>query len=367
MSRRSLVSLDLAFSLSLAVLVATGVALASPAKPSIIVNGRGTGVKAAQVAPDGQVMVWVRDLERMGLAKAGWDGRSRSAVLVGPGVRIAFQPASSTARVTLTSSAGRPTEAREPLTHPAVQSGGRLIVPLSFACKKLGVTIERRSRSIVNLIQAKRPPTRKGGEPEAAGVVMGKVLFGGRPLPGVVLRLVRDADSTFLPDRQARTDAAGRYRFADIPPGRYRVYAYVGDNPDYFNRETATLTVTSAGMVAPTVSMGRVLRSVRPLPGARTPYAERLSFEWTPCPGAASYEFSAVDPETGEEVAFKAAQAPRVSIAGNAFSLGRRYHWRVVALTQGGDFLGATPGMGAAPWSFVVVAGDIGGPSKESR
>jgi hypothetical protein len=141
----------------------------------------------------------------------------------------------------------------------------------------------------------------------------------------------------------------------------------VGDNPDYFNRETATLTVTSAGMVAPTVSMGRVLRSVRPLPGARTPYAERLSFEWTPCPGAASYEFSAVDPETGEEVAFKAAQAPRVSIAGNAFSLGRRYHWRVVALTQGGDFLGATPGTGAAPWSFVVVAGDIGGPSKESR
>jgi hypothetical protein len=189
-----------------------------------------------------------------------------------------------------------------------------------------------------------------------AGAISGKVLFGGRPLPDVVLRLVRDFDSAFVRDVTARTDAGGSYRFARVAAGRYRVYAYVGDNPDYFNRETAAFAVRGGEVVAPTIAMGRVIRPVRPQPGARIPQTERLSFEWTPCPGAARYEFTVSDPETHEEVAFKVVTTPAATVPGDALTLGRRYQCQVLALSGNGEVLGATPGRGAPPWSVTIVA-----------
>ncbi len=188
---------------------------------------------------------------------------------------------------------------------------------------------------------------------------MGGVRFNELPLSGVVLRLVRASDSTFVPDTSTRTDANGRYSFLGLRSGRYRVYAYVGDNPDYFNRETVTFTLGASGVVVPTISMGRIIRPVRPRPQARIPAAERLRFEWTPCPGAASYEFTVNDPETHEEVALKTVRTPEAMIPGSALTPGRRYQCRVLASNEKGDFVGATPGMGAPPWVVVtIVSGD---------
>lgn len=213
-------------------------------------------------------------------------------------------------------------------------------------------------------------PAGAGGSPEngstqhrsGTGAVSGKVVFGGLPLPDVVLRLVRDSDSSFVPGVTARTDRRGSYRFTEVPAGRYRVYAYVGDNPDYFNRETAAFALRDGEVVAPTIAMGRVIRPRRPLPGARVPSAERLSFEWTPCPGAARYEFTVTDPETHEEVAFEVVTTPTVTIPGSALTLGRRYQCQVLALTGNGEVLGATPGRGAPPWLVTIVAGGSVGP-----
>ncbi len=188
------------------------------------------------------------------------------------------------------------------------------------------------------------------------GAVSGRVMFGGLPLPDVVLRLVRDSDSTFVPGVTARTEARGSYRFAGVPAGRYRVYAYVGDNPDYFNRETAAFAVRAGEVVAPTIVMGRVIHPRRPLPGTRVPFAERLSFEWTLCPGAARYEFTVTDPETHEEVAFEPVTAATATVSGDALTLGRRYECQVLALTGNDEVLGATPGRGAPPWSVTIVA-----------
>jgi hypothetical protein len=197
---------------------------------------------------------------------------------------------------------------------------------------------------------------------DITGAIYGKVLFGGLPLPDVVLRLVRDADSAFVPGVTARTDSQGSYRFTKVAAGRYRVYAYVGDNPDYFNRETTALRVGDADVVAPVITMGRVIRPVQPPPGARLPQAPRLSFQWTPCPGAARYEFTVIDPETHEEVAFAVVTAATAGIPGGALTLGRRYHCQVLALTGEGAVLGSTPGRGASPWSVTVVAHEGGAP-----
>ncbi len=196
-----------------------------------------------------------------------------------------------------------------------------------------------------------------GSAQNRSGAVSGKVVFGGLPLADVVLRLVRDADSAFVPGVTARTDARGSYRFAGVPAGRYRVYAYVGDNPDYFNRETTAFALREGEVVAPTIAMGRIIRPRRPLPGTRVPSAERLPFEWTPCPGASRYEFTVIDPETHEEVAFEAVTTPAAMIPGDALTLGRRYECQVLALIGDDEVLGATPGRGAPPWSVTIVAG----------
>jgi len=329
---------------------------ASSAAPQFLVDDRAVDVTAVRAAGDGEVLVRARDLERAGIADVRWQKQKGSAVLTAGDVTIEFRPGSRTARVTVIARSGKPVAVQEPLAVPAELSNGHLLVPLIFVCGKLGVTIETRSRDVVSLRRPAPAPTQDGATEHARGTIVGRVLFNGLPLSGAALRLVRESDSAFVPDTKARTDANGRYRFAGLRPGRYRVYAYVGDNPDYFNRETATFTVSAGEIAAPTISMGRIIRPVRPLPQTRIPLRERLQFEWTPCPGAASYEFTVADPETHEEVAFKSVRIPEATIPGSALTPGRRYQCRVLALNENGDFVGATAGMGAPPWLVMMIA-----------
>jgi hypothetical protein len=329
---------------------------ASSATPQFLVDDQAVDLTAVRAAGDGEMLVMARDLARIGIVDLRWQEQTSSAIVAAGDVTIEFRPASRTARVTVMARSGRPVEMQEPLAVPAELSNGHLMVPLFFVCGKLGVAIETRSRDVVSLRRPVPAPAADGAAEHARGTIVGRVLFNGLPLSGAVLRLVRESDSAFVPDTEARTDANGRYRFAGLRPGRRRVYAYVGDNPDYFNRETATFTVAAGEIAAPTISMGRIIRPVRPLPQTRIPSAERLRFEWTPCPGAASYEFAVADPETHEEVALKTVRITEAMIPGSALTPGRRYQCRVLALTENGDFVGATPGMGAPPWLVVMIA-----------
>lgn len=172
-----------------------------------------------------------------------------------------------------------------------------------------------------------------------------------------MLRLVRDSDFTFLRHRRAVTRGDGAYAFLGLPPGRYRVYAYVGDNRDYFNRQTGPITVGTAVVRAPPLPMGQVLRPIRPTPQERVAADGVVLFQWARCREASQYELSVVDVETREEVALRLSSEPSVEVAVGAFIPGRRYQWQVLALSASGEFLGSSPGAGAAPWSFVVLAG----------
>jgi hypothetical protein len=343
---------------------------ASAAAPQFLVDDQAVEVTAVRTSEDGEILVMARDLERIGIVDLRWQEQTSSAAMTAGDVTIEFRPGSRTARVTVIARSGRPVETQEPLAVPAELSNGHLMVPLFFVCGKLGVTIETRSRDVVSLRRPVPARTEDGAAEHARGTIVGRVLFNGLPLSGALLRPVRESDSAFVPDTEARTDANGRYRFAGLRPGRYRVYAYVGDNPDYFNRETATFTVSAGEVAAPTISMGRIIRPVRPLPQARIPFGERLRFEWTPCPGAASYEFTVTDPETHEEVAFKTVRISEAIIPGSALTPGRRYQCRVLGLNENSGFVGATPGMGAPPWVVVMIAyanSDAAGDSRKEE
>jgi len=335
----------------------SGGTLISAMAPQFFLDGQAVAVQAVRAGGD-EMLVWARDLERMGIAGLRWDNETRSATLTTGDVAIEIRAHSPAARVTVVARSGRSVAVEEPLAVPAELAEGRLLVPLFFVCEKLGVDVELSSPDVVMLRHRPSVPRQRGEEEPGRGTVVGRVLFNDLPLPEVRLRLVRASDSTFVPDAEARTDAAGRYVFSGLPSNRYRVYAYVGDNPDYFNRETVTFTVGASGFVAPTILMGRIIRPVRPRSHSRLPSAEQLQFAWTPCPGAASYEFTVTDPETHEEVVLKVVQSAEATVPGSALTPGRRYQCRVVAVNEKGAFVGATPGTGSTPWIVMVVVAD---------
>jgi hypothetical protein len=345
----------------------TGGAPASSARSQSSGDDRTLSVAAVRTVGS-EFLVKARDLEQMGLVSLSWGKQSHVGILAAGDVTMEFRPGRERARVTVIARSGRPVETEEALAVPAELSEGQLLVPLVFVCDKLGVAVEARSGGMLRLGSSVPALAEARPAGRAPAAVLGRVVFNGRPLPGVVLRLVKASDSTFVPDLEARTDANGRYRFAGLPPDRYRVYAYVRDNPDYFNRETATFSISGSDVVAPTISMGRIVRPVSPLPEARISFAKMLPFIWTACPGAASYEFTVTDPETHEEVALKTVQTSEAEVPGSALTPGRRYQCRVLALSEHGGFLGATPGMGAPAWTVVMIIsadpGDAGDSEK---
>ncbi len=303
--------------------------------------------EVAPIAVDDETLVWIRDLARTGLGTVRWQAAAKSAVIAGSGITVELPAAGGEATIWIAEE--KPT--RRALPHPPRLVNGRLMVPLRFICSALGVSVTLEEFRA----QGAALSLRDHPDPQASGAIEGMVCFAGRPALSIVLRLVHDVDSTFLPDRRAVSGADGRYVFPGVPPGEYRVYCFAGDNPGFFNRETAAVAVGKTRVTAATIALGRVLEPGMPQPGERVPFADQIMLEWTPCPEAASYELSVVDRESGEEVVMRTLQQPQTTIPGRTFTLGRHYEWRVLALGAQRDFLGSTPGAGGVPWAFVVA------------
>src|ERR1051326_8495033 len=63
------------------------------------------------------------------------------------------------------------------------------------------------------------------GGPTVGSSISGRVMLGGKPMPGLVISAQRDGsgDSSSEPAAKATTDEDGRYRIAGLAPGNYRV------------------------------------------------------------------------------------------------------------------------------------------------
>jgi hypothetical protein len=303
--------------------------------------------EVAPIAVDDETLVWIRDLARIGLGTVRWQGATKSAVITRSGITVELPAAGGKAAIWIAQE--KPT--RRTLPHPPRLVNGKLMVPLRFICSALGVSVTLEELRA----QGAALSSRDHPDPQASGAIKGMVCFAGHPAPGIVLRLVHDVDSTFLLDRRAVSGADGCYLFPGVSPGEYRVYCFAGDNPGFFNRETAAVAVGKTRVTAATIALGRALGPVMPQPGERVPLADQITLEWTACPEAVSYELSVVDRESGEEVVMRTLQHPQTTIPGRTFTLGRHYEWRVLALGAQRGFLGSTPGAGGVPWTFVVA------------
>ena len=137
------------------------------------------------------------------------------------------------------------------------------------------------------------------------GNVQGKVLFNGKPVEGIEVKLC-EKFSRFLggcdgKTYTARTDANGEYVIADAEPKVYEgLLARVFDTDSYVFAATGIGGLSSAKydvaadktlFISPTNLFKSDLKVLNPKAGAKTS-AQNLELKWEPYPDAAYYKFS---------------------------------------------------------------------------
>jgi hypothetical protein len=309
----------------------------SPGDVLVVVDGKLVNAENIEVARGGQIMVWLRELEKLGWgavdASAGEDIR-----FVGKGVTLSFTRGQGIARVNSLA-------VRLPID--TYSRDGRLMVPLSFVAKALGFEYEAAPKTVA-MVRTSPSPTRNA--------IMGTVLYDGKPVEGVVVRAA-DADFTVVKNVMAKTDSAGKFLLSPLPDGRFMAYVYTGDNPRYFNRasELADLNGGQQAEVKP-IAIGRVLAGEKPKSGSKVSLAKtRVEFAWTACPGAASYAVNIAASDEAGAAYYGVSNKPSVSVASSKLTAGLRYVIRVSALNAAGESLGATADVGGEAWVFEAV------------
>lgn len=314
----------------------------------LLVDGRAVEAESLHMVRGQQVMVWLRELEKL-----GW-----GTVTLGQPEHILF----NARNVVLTFVKG---ESLALVNSLAVQlpvntymKGGRFMVPLSFVAKALGYKYECSYRPVCTIITSPTKAVNPGDNS-----VTGRVLYNGKPAEGIRVRVV-DREFVSVEGARAVTDADGNYTIGGLPDGDYMVYVYVQDNPAYFNR-ASRLHKLSDGQTAQVepLRLGRILSPISPKPGGTAAAASgKLSFFWTPCEGAVSYRLSVSErgASAGSKVVFEAKSTkPAAQAPAQKFAQGVIYEARVEAISASGEVIGGTAGTGGTPWTFTVGIGKI--------
>ncbi|MDO8586123.1 MAG: stalk domain-containing protein [Armatimonadota bacterium] len=350
--------------------------------PVVLVDGRLVTL-ATVSARDGQTLVWIRDLEKLGWGRVE-PRRDGSMVLRSGAIAIRFTNGS--ARTMINKLA---VDAPAP---PKIVAG-KFMVPLQFVCNSLGYSFGLTARPVANITTASvarpaaqptpsqqtvyRPPRYQPHQSKPANRyrpdatilqsqrpqggnnrITGRVTFAGAPTGGVRLRLINPKGALMPADKSASTDNEGRYSFAGLPDGEYRVYAYVGDNPDYFNRASNVISLSNGSEGKPAdVALGRVLHPLNPPVGGKvTPVDGKAEFTCSTCQSAAKYSFSIVESSSKTNMTSAASTEPLINMDISSLQPGREYEWRVTAVDDKGEFVGGNPGAGMPAWTFSLAA-----------
>jgi hypothetical protein len=327
-----------------ALLLPYGIGRAEAPAPlvSITINGHPARF-VSPVMRGGSVMVRCKDFEKIGWAR--YEKRNDgSALLRSQGVTITLTPGSRAATVN-----------KLPFTmkQPALKSANQILAPLEFVCKALGYSCELKS-GIVKI----KAPVRTSTEPKAGlNSIAGRITYAGAAVSGIRLRLAnRDQGGAFIKGYSAKSDAHGTFNFGGLPNGTYSVYAYIGDNPDFFNRMSEKITL-SEGTYAKVrdICMGRILQPASPKRGGSVAVVDgKISLTCTACPTAAKYRFAVLDSKSRDMVCEATSANCSVDIAASDLEPGREYVWQVQSMDASGEFLGGSPGCGPLPWTFKV-------------
>lgn len=186
----------------------------------LIINGKLVEAQSAQLSRGQQIMVWLRDLEKL-----GW-----GSVESGKSGQVQFK--SKTVTLTFTKDKGIALVNSLPVKLPinTYTYNTKLMVPLSFVAKALGYQYEFGYKPVA-IIKSSSVKTSK----EVPNTIKGKVLYDDKGAKDVTVRVV-DNDFTPIDEAITKTDENGNYVISGLPDGDYMAYVYINDNPSYFNR-----------------------------------------------------------------------------------------------------------------------------------
>ena len=306
----------------------------------LIIDGKVVEAEALEAVRGQQVMVWIRDLEKLGWGTVQ-TRQPQQVLFKSKNVTLTFTKGQSVALVNSLA-------VRLPID--TYVRNGKLMVPLSFVAKALGYTYQYGYRVVARIRTSLGKVVEKGDN-----AIQGRVTYNGKAVKGIRVRAA-DAEFTAIRGAIATTDDQGRYKIEGLPDGNCMAYVFIDDNPVYITR--ASETVALAGGQTADLQPISLVRALTPLLPKMNQVARvsngRVGFAWTPCEGAVSYKLVVKGSGTGEPVVQISSEKPSAEISAAKFIPGVAYEGRVTALDARGEFLGSTARAGGMSWTFTI-------------
>ncbi len=306
----------------------------------VLIDGKVVQAQSARCVRGRQVMIWVRDLEKL-----GW-----GSVQVGQPQQVMFKSKNVTLTFVKGQSVALVNSLAVQLPVETYVSDGRLMVPLSFVAKALGYRYATAYNVVVQIITSPGKVVEKGNN-----AIRGQVVYDGAGVKGIVVRAA-DADFTAIQGAVATTDDDGHYRIENLPDADYMAYVYIDDNPAYISRASETIAVSGGRTLdLQPISLVLALTALKPKVGQLAPVIQGVvKFAWTPCKGAVSYRLDVKESKSQEAVAAVTSDQAASEVPADRFIPGVAYEARVTALGTDGKFLGTTARAGGITWTFTV-------------
>lgn len=307
----------------------------------VIVDGKLVEVESAELQRGRQVMIALRDLEKL-----GWGTVSSTTPdkfnFKANGVTLTFTKGKDAAMINSLAVV---------LPIDTYVRDGKLMVPLSFVAKSLNYQYDMAEKPVATISTTPPKPTEL-----TLNTLQGTVLYDGVGVDGITVRAV-NPDYVVVKNGTTRTDVNGEYKFTDLPDGTYRAYVYIGDNPVYFNGASDPVDAKGGGVFQlQPVSLVRVIRPIKPKASAQValPAKGSLDFAWTACEGTQSYTLIIKKKDSDKALAETAVEKPEAKVPASLFTKGSSYEVEVRAANVLGEPIGLTSGPGGKAWEFSV-------------
>ncbi|MCX8053131.1 MAG: stalk domain-containing protein, partial [Armatimonadetes bacterium] len=176
----------------------------------VILDGKLVELESAQIQRGLQVMVWLRDLEKLGWGTVESSSPER-VTFRGKGVTLTFTKGQGIALIN---------SLAVNLPINVYLREGKLMVPLSFVAKALGFDYQCIERPVVTITTELTKSVAK-----RTNTLQGTVTYNGSGIEGVIVRAV-GPDFTVIKNAVARTDPNGEYKIEGLADGTYLAYVY---------------------------------------------------------------------------------------------------------------------------------------------
>ncbi len=314
----------------------------------VLIDNKIIELDTLEVVRGQQAMIWIREIE----TKLKW-GVVESA---GP-VKTVFR--SNNVKLTFIKDQGIALVNSLAVKLPidTYYRNDRLMVPLSLVAKSLGHKYKLSYKVVIDIDSSTALPEPVTNDNKMeTGVLSGQVQNADKNLEGIVLHLI-DPEYRVVRENAATTDRDGQYEITGLKKGKYRVYAYVEENPDYFNRVSEVVDIEPGKTTeASPLKLVKLVRPGEPEPGKEIEdKSENIDVSWTGISTAKEYLVTVANGESGDVITDIKTEKTSITLKKELFDSGTIYVITVTARGANDQIVGKTAGKGGVLWTFSLA------------